>query len=228
MRKPKPRWAMPVSLQRRAPMVCTVVDPKRKRPVPQSALGSHVRPRRLYQVQLVSQGSEHEPDRITLDAPSSLRCVPGVGEVTSMDGRAIHWLNFEPVHNDTWPWYLRSLFSRIETITVRQQYSDGRDDYDHCLSLVITPTRTWVLWSLLSVATLYLVSAVINQMLKADADLPSLITHLHDLSRMPLLWVGMSSLVMVPWLLITLLDRVKLWAYWQRERRHGTAESGSE
>jgi hypothetical protein len=215
-RKAKARWAMPVSLQPRAPKWCRVVEPVRKRSVPQSPLGFHVRPRRVYQVQLVSQGPEHEPSRITLVAPSSLRCTPFGEELTSMDGRSAHCLSFEAIQHDAWPWYLRSLFSRVETLTVHQEYDDGRDDYEHSMPLVISPTRAWVMWSLLSVAVLYFVSALINHMLKLDGDLPQVTAYVQNLSRTPLLWVGLASLVIIPWLLITLLDRLNLWMCWHR------------
>jgi hypothetical protein len=214
-RKPKSRWAMPVSLQSRAPLVCAVVEASRKRRVPQSPLGFHIRPRRMYQVQILSQGSDHEPDRITLATPSSLRCVPAEENVTTMDGRAARWLSFEPTHDEAWPWYLRSLFSRVETVTVRHEYSDGRDDYEQCLLLVISPTRTWVLWSLLSVAVLYFVSAVTHHLIKLDPEWPELIAYVQNLARRPALWLGLSGLVIIPWLFITLLDRIKLGYGWR-------------
>lgn len=217
-RKIKPRWAMPVSLQSRAPLRCTVVESPRKRQVPQSPLGFHIRPRRLYQVQLVSQGPDDEPTRITLAAPTSLRCPAIDGEVTSLDGRPVHWLSFEPLHRESWPWYLRSLFSRVETLAVRLEYGDGRDDYEHSLPLVITPTRLWVLWSLLSVAVLYFMSSIINHLLNLDTDLPARIAYLRDLSQEPSVWLGLASIVVVPWLLVTLLDRINLWVGWRKRR----------
>jgi hypothetical protein len=173
----------------------------------------------MYQVQLVSQGSDAEPSRVSLSAPSSLRCAPSGEELTSMDGRTVHWLSFEPVHHDAWPWYLRSLFSRIELLTVRQEYDDGRDDHENAMWLVISPTRAWVMWSLFSVALLYFASALINHVLKLDPDLPAITAYLQGLIRSPIIWMGLVGLVVIPWLIITLLDRINLWVWWRRWRR---------
>jgi hypothetical protein len=219
---------MPVSLQPRAPLVCAVVEPARKRPVSLCLLGYRVRPRRLYQVQVVAQQEDDEPDRVVLVAPSSLRCDRSREECTTVDGRCVHWLGFEPVHQEGWPWYLRGLFSRLETLTVRLDYADGRDDYVHSIPLVVVPTRAWVFWSLFSVAMLYFASALMSQLLKLEPNLPVLRRYFEQLLQSPAPWLGFAGLVLGPWVTITMLDRLILRSHLRRWRRENTERRKAE
>jgi hypothetical protein len=217
IRPVRQRWSMPVSVQPRAAISCEVVDAVGKRPVRRSPLGSHVAPRRRYQVAIVAPQGPLAPAAVRLLCGGGVRG-ESVAAQTSDDGRVTHWLDFEPRREEGWPWYFRGLFSQTDTLGVRLEYGDGRDDYEQHLPLVITPSRAWVLWSLTLTVFFYFLSQVLEQLVAASQSATLLTEYLWQSLRNPLPWIGVTIVIASLWLTATLLDRVNLARQWRRWR----------
>jgi hypothetical protein len=157
---------------------------------------------------------------VSLTGTGALRC-ESQAACSTADGRTIRALDFQPAPDASRPWGLANLLSYVETITVHLHYPDGRDDFDQTVRVVITPRRTWVLWTVFSLALLY---GLIPTLFKGAAaggqqQFQVALEWLQPLLR-PHVWVMLAAVTIGLWLLVVVLDRIRLcadWSQWRRE-----------
>ncbi len=134
----------------------------------------------------------------------------------SEEGDTIHALQFKANTQDSQFGKLSMLLSRLKTLVVCLVHADGRDNYEHRLPMVITPTWTFrfVRLMIILVPLLSLVPGGLASLFApfAEQGLPFVYTLTFWMHLSKLLGVFLGSLVF-----ITLIDRLQLLYQWRRQ-----------
>ncbi len=210
-----PRWLLPGSLQRQAPRACRVLKIKRDESVAETGLGFKIQRDEWYKVQLISQGPDHEPERVYLQG-DSVFMVKEDEKSQSEEGDTIHCLEFKATAEEGQLGKLRMLLSRMSTLAVCLVYADGRDRYEHRLPMLITPTWAFRFFRLM-IIFVPLLSLVPGGLISLFAPFA---TQGWSFVYTLTFWVHLSKLLSVflfSLVVMTLVDRFQLLYQWRRQ-----------
>lgn len=217
------RWSMPVCLQPRAARRCRIIRAEDKRPVRQSTLGCHLRPRGHYQLEITVDGDSDEPRSVSLVA-GPLRRANDQEQRLVEDGRTIARYDLQFARDDDAARLPGCWWSRHEPLVARLEYGDGRDDCEHTLWLVVTPRRLWALLALISSAVLYGLVPWLSRRILDERNLSAAWSQVLEVFACPTVWQGLMLVIVLVWLVVFLSDRLHLCLCARRVRRETRRE----
>lgn len=212
------RWSMPACLQPRAARRFRIVRAEDKRPVNQSALGCHLRPGGHYQLEITLEDESDQPHDLSLVAGPLQRANDQHQRLVE-DGRTITRYDLQFARDHPTGRLPCCWWSHHEPLVARLEYSDGRDDWEHTLWLVITPRRVWALLALLSSMLLYGVVPWLSRRILDAGNLSAAWSQILQLLACPAVWQSLVAVIFVLWLGIVLGDRIHLRLCANRLRR---------
>ena len=217
------RWSMPVSLQPRAPRRVGIVEAASQRPVPVSSLGYHLHPGAHYQLEIRLEAAAEEPRGVSL-VNHSIRCASEQGRRVVKDDEALYRYDLRFARDDDGSRPPRCWWSRPETLLLRIEYADGRDDFEQALPVVITPRRLWALAALISSAVLYGVVPWLSRTILDKGELPAAWSQVFQVLSRSNVWLGLMGLIASLWLAVFFSDRLQLWLHRRYLRRAAQGE----
>ena len=223
MPRPPVRWSMPVSLQPRAARQCRIVQADDKRPVRRSRLGYHVRPNGSYQLEVAAAEESHLPRNASI-VSGPMRRTNDQEQRTTRGGGACCRFDLALARDDDGLRLPRCWWSRLERLTVRLEYDDGREDLEQMFWLVVTPRRIWALLALVTSAILYGLVPWLSRIMIEGGNLPQVWSRVLTVLSPPTVWAGLMLVILGLWLAVVASDRLQLWFRWLRVRREARRE----
>jgi hypothetical protein len=212
------RWSMPVSLQPRAPRRVRIVEAAHHRPVPESELGYRLHAQGQYQLEICLQNQEEEPRSVSL-VNHSIRCTSERGRRVIEDDHVLYRYDLRWGRDDEAARPPRCWWSRPESLILRVEYADGREDFEQTLPVIIRPRRRWALGAFLSSAVLYGVIPWLSRTILDRGDLPAAWSQVLEVMSRSTVWLALMGLIVILWLAVVLSDQFQLWLQGRQLRR---------